>query len=246
MFIIGGRAHSIEAIHAVGRLGYPFAEISLKIPDEVEAQLEELLRLKTEYGLFYLAHYPNEDNPFDPQVLKNTFLPRMRRLLDLSQRLGIEKGTLHFWIDKRWASPDLIPRKIELLAEMVGYAKGRGVVLCIENLSERAESFGPAFEAVPELRMTLDIGHAQLLSKTNTSFGFIENHFERIAHMHVHDNRGGTSVNDDLHLPLGQGCVDYPQIFRALRQKGYASTLTMELKPEEMDATRQEILRHLG
>jgi sugar phosphate isomerase/epimerase len=40
--------------------------------------------------------------------------------------------------------------------------------------------------------------------------------------------------------------VDYPQIFRALRLKGYQSTVTMELKPEEMPPTRQEILRHLA
>ena len=246
MAVIGGRAHSIAAIHAVGRLGYPFAEITLKVPEEVEAQKEELLRLKNDYGLYFLAHYPNEDNPFDPQVLRDVFLPRMHRLLDLSESLGIPKGTIHFWIDRRWAPPDLIPRKIELLADMTVYAKARGVVLCIENLSERADSFAPAFEAVPDLRMTLDIGHAQLLSRTNTAFGFIEGHFDRITHLHVHDNHGGTSVHDDLHLPLGSGCVDYPQIFRALRLKGYQATVTMELKPEEMPSTRQEILRHLG
>jgi len=134
MAVVGGRAHSIAAVHAVGRLGYPFAEISLKSPEEVESQLDELLRLKSEYGLFYLAHFPNEDNPFDPQVLKDTFLPRMYRLLDLAEALGIPKGTIHFWIDRRWAPPDLIPRKIELLADMTVYAKARGVVLCIENL----------------------------------------------------------------------------------------------------------------
>jgi sugar phosphate isomerase/epimerase len=246
MAIVGGRAHTIELIHAVGRLEYPFAEISLKVPEEVEAQLDELMRLKREYGLFYLAHYPNEDNPFDPQVLRETFLPRMHKLLDLSEVLGIPKGTLHFWIDQRWAPADLIPRKIELLAEMADYAQQRGVVLCLENLSERAESFAPAFEAIAPLRMTLDIGHAQLLSSINNAFGFIEKHFDRIAHLHVHDNRGGTSVNDDLHLPLGQGCVDYPRIFTELRSKDFQGTVTMEIKPEDMPMTRQEILRYLG
>ena len=47
MFIIGGRAHSIEQIHEVGRLGYPFAEISLYVPEDVERELDELLRLKS-------------------------------------------------------------------------------------------------------------------------------------------------------------------------------------------------------
>ena len=108
-------------------------------------------------------------------------------------------------------------------------------------MSERTESFGPAFNAIPDLRMTLDIGHAQLLSQHNTSFRFIEDHFSRIAHLHVHDNHGGTSVKDDLHLPLGDGIVDYPAIIASLMNRGYDSTITMEVKPRDMSRTRQTL-----
>lgn len=245
MAVIGGRAYSLELIRAVGALGFPFAEISLKDPDEIARQLDDLNRAKAECGLYYLAHYPNEDNPFDAQVLAERFVPRMERLLDLSESLGIRKGTIHFWMDRRWMSPELAARKIELLAEMVAYATRRGVVLCLENLSERPESFAPAFEAIPELRMTLDIGHGQLLARKNTAFGFIEHHFARIDHLHVHDNRGGTSVEDDLHLPLGEGTVDYARIFTLLREKGYRSTITMEIKPHDMPRTRDIIRQFL-
>jgi sugar phosphate isomerase/epimerase len=245
MAIIGGRAHTIEQIHEVGRLGYPFAEISLKIPEAVEGELDELLRLKKQYGFFYLAHYPNEDSPFDPEVLRDRFVPRMKRLFELSAALGIEKGTLHFWMDGRWVSPELVRRKIELLSEMAGAAGSQGVVLCLENLSERYDNFSEAFEAIPELRMTLDIGHGQLLSRKNTSFEFIENCLPRIAHMHVHDNHGGNSVKDDLHLPLGEGSVDYPKIFTLLQRKGYKATITMEVSPAVMPAVREKILKYL-
>lgn len=34
--VIGGRAHSIEQIHEVGKLGYPFAEIDIKDPEEIK------------------------------------------------------------------------------------------------------------------------------------------------------------------------------------------------------------------
>ena len=63
--LIGGRAHTLDQIHQVGALGYPFAEISLLEPSQVEAQLEEMARLKTVYEMYYIAHYPNEGNPFD-------------------------------------------------------------------------------------------------------------------------------------------------------------------------------------
>jgi sugar phosphate isomerase/epimerase len=242
MFIIGGRAHSIEQIHEVGKLGYPFAEISLYVPEDVERELEELLRLKALYGITYLAHYPNEDNAFDAKILEERFVPRMKRLFDLSGALGITKGTFHFWMDERYVSHEVASRKIELASEMVAFARKADVILCIENLSEHYYHFTPMFDKVPDLKMTLDIGHGQLLSRENTSFGFIENYFPRIEHVHVHDNRGGKSPKDDIHLPLGDGIVDYRRIFSLLTEKGYESTMTMEVKLADMVKTKEAIL----
>ncbi len=245
MFIIGGRAHSIEQIHELGRIGYPFAEISLYVPEDVERNLDELLRLKALYGITYLAHYPNEDDAFDAKILEERFVPRMKRLLELSRGLGITKGTFHFWMDQRFISREVSTRKIELAAEMVSSAKHAGVILFVENLSERSYHFMPMFHRIPDLKMTLDIGHGQLLSRENTSFGFIENCFPRIAHVHVHDNHGGRSPKDDIHLSLGEGAVDYRRILSLLQEKGYNSTVSMEVKLSDMDKTREEIIRSL-
>jgi sugar phosphate isomerase/epimerase len=243
---IGGRAHTIQEIHEVGKLGYPFAEISLYDPEQVEGELEALLELKEQYRLAYLAHYPNEGNPVDLANLRNRFVPRMKRLFEVSAAIGVVKGTFHFWLDQRRIPPDVASQKIELIAEMVSSARDRGIVLCLENLSEPYGSFLPAFDQVPDLRMTLDIGHGQLLTEENTSFGFIGNCFDRIRHIHVHDNQGGLSYKDDLHQPLGQGIVDYPRIFSLLKENGYSSTVTMEVKPFEMAGTKAEILKYLG
>jgi len=243
--IIGGRAHTIEQIHEVGALGYPYAEISLLNPDLPEPEIEELVKLKKVYGMTYMAHYPNEGNPVDVKTLKEQFVPKMKKLFDLSVNLDIHKGTIHFWIDKRWASAELVSRKIDLVKDMVSYAGQRNIVLCIENLTERYDSFMQAFDTIEDLRMTLDIGHAQLLASENTSFKFIENVFEKIAHVHVHDNYGGTSVKDDVHLALGEGIVDYPTILTRLKEKRYASTMTMEVKPSDMTRTKEAIERYL-
>ncbi|HBI47389.1 MAG TPA: hypothetical protein DDX93_01500 [Smithella sp.] len=241
MIIIGGRAHTIDELLEVSKLGYPFVEISLNDPATVTGWIPQLREIKDKCGVSFLAHYPNEDNPLDVNVLQNKFLPRIKTLMDLSRRLDITKATIHFWIDQRWLPVNLIPGKLELLSRIVNYGNEYGITVCIENLSERAESFGPAFEAIPDLRMTLDIGHAQLLAKQNTSFRFIEDHFSRIAHLHVHDNRGGTSVKDDLHLPLGEGIVDYTAIIKSLIEKGYDSTITMEVKPGDMSRTKKSL-----
>jgi sugar phosphate isomerase/epimerase len=241
MITIGGRAHTIDEIHEVAMLGYPFVEISLDDPEVVQRKLPVFFELKKTYGISYLAHYPNEDNPFDVGILKDRFAPRIRALMELSAQLGIGKATMHFWMDQRWAPEELIPRKVELLSEIVSYGSTCGVTVCLENLSERHESFQVAFEAIPELRMTLDIGHAQLLTSHNTAHRFIEYDFERIMHVHVHDNHGGVSVKDDLHLALGEGIIDYPAIISELMNRGYDSTITMEVKPGDMPRTRDAL-----
>ncbi len=245
MVTIGCRAHTIEEIHKVGKLDCPFAEINIDDPDSVEADLTVYRELMVEYDMYYLAHYPNEGNPNDIENLRQNFLPKIKRLIDLSAELDIRKGTMHFWMDKRWADSAIIDAKIEMLAELVSHAKSCGMVLCLENLSARHDSFSNYFAAIPDLRMTLDIGHGELLSKNNTSFGFMEHVFPKIAHVHVHDNLGGNSPKDDLHLALGEGKVDYPQILTILKEKGYDSTITMEVKPEEMPRTQKEIEKYI-
>jgi sugar phosphate isomerase/epimerase len=241
MITIGARAHNIDEVMAIAGFGYPFMEISFDDVQTFSGWIPQLLKIKETCRTIFLAHYPNEDNPFDVEILRDKFVPRVKSLMEISRRLDIRKATLHFWIDKRWAPAELLRGKLDILSRIVDYGAEYGITVCIENLSERAESFAPAFDYIPDLRMTLDIGHAQLLARENTSFRFIEEHFPRIAHIHVHDNTGGKSVRDDLHLALGEGSVDYKGILKALIGKGYDSTITMEVKPRDLARTKQTL-----
>ena len=245
MITIGGRAHTIDEIRQVGQLNYPFVEINLDDPIKIESQLDLLLELKEKYGIHYLAHYPNEGNPGDLKTLGNVFVPKVKKLIELSSKLKIKKGTVHFWMDKRWASETIIGEKICMLSELVDQGEKFNVRLCLENLTDRHDSFARYFAEIPNLKMTMDIGHGQLLSKENTAFGFMAHAFEKIEHIHVHDNLGGTGVKDDLHLPLGEGIVDYPKILSILVEKGYNSTITMEVKPAQMEKTKKLIDQYI-
>jgi len=80
--------------------------------------------------------------------------------------------------------------------------------------------------------MTLDIGHGELLSDKNRAYGFIDKCFERIKHVHIHDNFGGDSPEDDLHLPLGEGKINFSSILLELKGKEYDNNITLEVKPE--------------
>ena len=233
--IIGGRAHNVREAEAVAMAGFPFVEISVT-DDRVffDEQLSQLKRIKDEFGIFYLAHGPEEGNSWDPCVLRRDLQPLIQSLLDCSKKLAISLFTIHFWIDCRFISNSAVKEKIKILREMSSYASSLGIQLCIENLSERFSDFLPAFEAADNLGMTLDVGHGELLSRQNTSCDFSRCCIERINHIHLHDNRGGNSPSDDLHLPIGQGNIDFCSILGGLKKQGFDKTITLEVRPEDM------------
>lgn len=249
MVNIGGRAHNIDEVTKVCKLGYPFVEINFNDPVQIKSELlVRLNEIKEKYGVFFLAHFPNEGNPSDLANLQKIFLPKIMSLIELCPKLEIKQATIHFWMDRRmqWTTDKIISQKLDLLSKMVGHADKFGLTICLENLSCRYDDFQYFFTQIPMLEMTMDIGHGQLLTDENTSFGFIEHLFDKIRHIHVHDNLGGNKVTDDLHLPLGEGIIDYPKIFSILNRKGYDSTITMEVATGKMKETQAKIEAHFS
>ena len=231
--LIGGRAHSVEDAEFIGKAGFPFAEISiLNQKAFLEHALRPLRAIRDNYGIFYLAHGPEEGNAWEPDILRRDFLPQIIGVLDCLQQLSISLLTVHFWMDTRFLSRNILEQKIDILQEMAAFAADRGITLCLENLSEHFADFRPVFEAVEGLGMTLDIGHGELLTDRNTAYEFSRNCLERVQHIHIHDNKGGNAPADDLHLPLGEGVIDFRPILQDLQQRGFDKTITLEVKAD--------------
>ena len=118
------------------------------------------------------------------------------------------------------------------LAAIVDKADELGVTLCLENMFPRSrfcvepDDFQLAFDRFPGLRMTLDIGHGCIGSpRGKRVLQFIDRFAERIEHLHVSDNFG----QQDDHLPLESGSIPFAVILKALKTKGFSSTVTFEI-----------------
>ena len=231
---LGGTARSPNDAISLNKIGLQFAEISITDVDEFSALKDEYLAMKDELGMYYLCHGPQEGNPNDTKTLENTYLPKLFRILSIMPDLDMRLLTVHLWMDPRFVSQEAIVYKIGLLNRVTRKADVLGITVCLENLSENSSHLAGVFKALPLLNLTLDLGHAQLLSEVNTSYGFMDKHAGRIKHIHLHDNRGGDSPEDDLHLPVGNGTIDFQQIFRGLKKIGYHGTITLELRPLEI------------
>ena len=242
----GARAHSLDDVEFLVQAGFEFAEIDWKDPCLLSTQLAELEALQGKCGIAYLSHGPNERNPFDVDEIIEVLGPTVCQLLDLAPDLGITLHTQHLWLDPRFMSAEVIARKVNLLETWMEHATRAGVTLCIENLSEHADHFAPAFRRLPELGMTLDLGHGEILSQPNASFDFIARFPDRIHHVHLHDNHGGSEVKDDLHLPIGEGCINFAAILRKLRAAGYDGGFSFETNLEYVEQGRDAIREMWG
>ena len=142
-------------------------------------------------------------------------------------------------MDRRFIPEKIYDRKREILWTMAQKASQMKVQLCLETLAEPMEDLYPLLAGCPELDLTTGIGHGQLLTNKNKSFDYLERWPDRIRHFHAYDNRGGSRVEDDLHLPIGEGAIDFISVLRALKKAEYSETITLELPHEHLKASVQ-------
>jgi len=231
---LGGTARSPEDVASLFDLGLRFAEIPIGNPSKFLPLVPVYESLQKKFGLYYLCHGPKEGDPNDVEALNGVYLPKVLELFPVMQSLSMRLLTIHLWLDRRFVQKNALDSKLDILKRMVEKAAEYSITVCIENLSEEARDLEPAFHKIPALMMTLDLGHGELLCEKNRCAGFIEKFPERIQHVHLHDNRGGNSHTDDLHLPPGEGVIDFKGLFEALRRMDYGRTVTLELKPHEI------------
>jgi sugar phosphate isomerase/epimerase len=239
--LYGGHVKAIDDIGYLQDLKFDLGEVVLRNAESRAYWLDTGITNDFDSGFFLVAHGPREGPPNDINNLWKSYYPALEETLDVLHRLGIEFLTIHLWQDPRFVSSEVRDEKKSFLRAICAYGQQNGVLISLENLSETATDLGPVLEAVPELGLTLDIGHGQLLTDTNTSFDIIENLSASIMHIHLHDNRGGRGVKDDLHLPLGDGIIDFEGIFERLMNKGYNRTVTLELEKEVLESSRKRI-----
>ena len=231
---LGGTARSPKDVRSLYELGLQFVEIPITNPLKFSKQIKVYKDLKDSLGLYYLCHGPREGDPNNVNTLENEYLPKILKTLPLMKMLEMNIFSIHLWLDTRFVRQEVINFKIGLLKRIIEKAQDTGITICLENLSENASSMKDPFAALPALNLTLEVGHAQLLTKINRSYRIIEQYPEKIKHIHLHDNRGGDSARDDLHLLPGEGVVDFKRIFGRLKKIGYNRTITLELKPPEI------------
>jgi sugar phosphate isomerase/epimerase len=236
----------MKELESIAQLGFDYFELTMDSPNahytRVLKQKDRLLGALDALRMGLVCHLPTFVSTADlTESIREASVKEVKESLTVAAALSPEKVVLH---------PSVIgglgplvmeqARKyaFESLKSIVKHSEDLGLVLCIENMFPRTRSlvapqdFVEVFERFPDLRLTLDTGHAHMDDpEGRRALDFIEKFPDRIWHVHVSDNFG----KEDQHLPIGTGSIDFMAIVKALRSIGYSQTVTLEIFSRDRD-----------
>jgi sugar phosphate isomerase/epimerase len=133
---------------------------------------------------------------------------------------------------KLFSSEQWLAWNAESFSELADRAAAHDLRIMVEHPprpSVGVSDIGRVLHADERLGFHLDIGHAFVGG--DKLDGLIKAFGNRIAHVHVSDNRGSF----DDHRTLGDGWIDWPRAIRLLRSTGYDGTITLEVQSPDRE-----------
>ena len=233
--------HEIEKI---ADLGFDYFELTMDAPRahfsqirQRQAAIEQRLR---QTGLGLVCHMPTFVYTADlTKSIRRASLAEVLSSLETAAALKASKIVLHPSVLSGLGplvKDTAVDYALTSLEAVVQRARALQLTLGLENMFPRLRymvepgEFAALFNRFPDLRLTLDIGHAFIGARAEERIlKFLGELGPRLCHVHVSDNLG----QRDDHLPLGKGLIKFKKIVKALQDLGYDDTVTLEIFSED-------------
>jgi sugar phosphate isomerase/epimerase len=232
--MVEGDADPAKSFAFAAQHGFEFVELNMENGfQRARVDADRIRRLAAEYGLALVAHLPYGVDIASPHGHARTGAQReIAAAIETAVAMGAEKGVFHFcsfamldaW-DYEWVR-ELIFKSIE----EVRASAPTGFEVCAENKKGSFVDIGdlPFIFERTDATACLDTGHAHVTGHDSAwQAKLIHEYGDRISHIHLNDTRRD---DNDEHLPVGLGKLDFEAITRALRETGWSGTCTHELE----------------
>ncbi|MHA1992874.1 MAG: sugar phosphate isomerase/epimerase family protein [Candidatus Hodarchaeales archaeon] len=215
--------------------GYDYAELGLKLPAGSSKVFEDKLETIRNIIPLYSGHLPQID-------YKKAEIELCKKYIESFSDQGINLFIIHLFSPNR-PTKDNIEFKIRTLLDLADFAKDKDSILALENTEEDLKTLNRVFDRIPKIDFCLDIGHANLVPIGNKSIDLIKQFGKLLKHIHIHDNVGGDSEKHDIHLPIGEGKINFKPIFEKLKEINYSGNITIELYNADFESIKSSIIR---
>jgi sugar phosphate isomerase/epimerase len=211
-----------------------------------------LNEIAKELQIKYTVHAPFADvNIASPsEAMQDATLKRLKQSMAFATGLDAQLWVFHtgnktgismFYPGEDWY------RNIRGIQTLLEFADEYGLSIAMENLPRRfgfimktPEDFLRFYKetGLNDVGIALDVGHANLERETEK---FLRELPEKIVHMHVSDNMG----EDDQHLGIGHGKINWQRFAEILRGITYDKTVMIE-SVEHVEESLQELRQLLA
>lgn len=228
----------LREIQWIGENGFDFVDMTLEPPgaQSTKVNIDAIRDLLDKYRLDVVGHtayYLPIASPY--QEFCDLAFEEFRNCFEVFQALDATNVNLH--ADESSGAifnrEQSISRNIKAIKRIAADANKYGLKLMVENtirLFNTVDELQTLFNAVDDAEFHLDIGHANLNTQKNKTPEFLANFGDRLAHVHMSDNKSGSA---DLHLPLGAGLVPWKRMVDELKKHKYDGTITLEVFSRE-------------
>ena len=242
------------------RLGFNWLELGCESPANFpqtfdEERIRKVRDLGRKYGISTCLHSASYVNTAElmPTVRK-AVEQHFVEYLELAKKMECTYLVIHCGYHFSQFMEATFESLVSTLKNAVKVAEKLKVSMLIENMNRlhpdcEINYLGTTVEELkfvldriqtPYLGLAMDCGHANLLP--GGVMPFIEAFGPRIQGLHLHDN----DMVLDRHWPLGKGKIDWPMVFRKLKEMGYQGTHTIELDRHEDVVASQKYLQSIG
>ena len=230
----------LDEVKAVAALNFDYLELTMDPPhagpETIQRLKQEIRKALKEHDLGLVCHLPTFVSAADlTERIRRASVDEVLACLEVAAEIEPLKIVLHppYVVGLGAFVPELAKtRAMESLETIMDKSAELGLRVCLENMFPRTqwltnpEEFVDLLAKFPTLNLTLDVAHANLGDTGEKKcLRFIEMFPDRIGHLHVSDNFG----KEDLHLPIGAGIIDFPEVVKALKATGYNDTMTLEV-----------------
>ena len=212
-------------------LGLDFVELNMNLPQYQPGEIDpaRCREIAEKYGIFYTIHLDENLNvsDFNPYIAQG-YRRTAAEAIELAKGLGVPVLNMHLAKGVYFTLPE---RKVYLfdqyreryLASVAAFRTmcqeeigGAGITVCVENCDGYTDFQKEALELLlgsPVFGLTFDVGHDHGCGGLDE--GFIEAHFSRLVHMHLHD-----ALRKKNHLALGAGEIDLAKYLAMAEKRG--------------------------